>query len=306
MHETFLRILHRADSNSPDISVCPYHEVAEFSPGVVERLIKLDILREIAPATGVRCDECEENCWIEPTFHDLPKGRVAYYSCNRNEQVGGFFVELDRFRQWELNFAGLANLMAKAIKPTGGIKEDVTGRIWFLGTVVRDGQTRDVFLARGLAWADGGVVVGQASRLQAAKGPIILVPERLPATDLFGEKPTTVRSLAELSSVTARTFKVNSDRLFCPDADLDIAPDAMKTEALTEIEIDILEALASSHGKTMIQVEISAAAGYSRSAIQDGLKRLQKLGMIAKPAGTKRKGFALTERGLAVVKASGQ
>ena len=72
------------------------------------------------------------------------------------------------------------------------------------------------------------------------------------------------------------------------------------------IEMDILEALASNRGKTMIQVEISVAAGYSRSAIQDGLKRRQKLGLIATPAGTKRKGFALTERGLAVVNASGQ
>ena len=185
MHETFLRILHRADSNSPDISVYPYHEVAEFSPGVVERLIKLDILREIAPATGVRCDECEENCWIEPTFHDLPNGRVAYYSCNRNEEVGGFFVGLDRFRLWECHFAGLAALVAKAIKATSGIKEDVTGRIWFLGTVLRVSQTRDVFLVRGLTWPDAANVIGQAKRFQAAKGPIILVPERLPAGGLF-------------------------------------------------------------------------------------------------------------------------
>ena len=305
MHETFLRILSRADANSSGINVYPYHEISEFSPGALDRFVQLGILREIAPSTGVRCDECEENCWIEPTFHDLPKGRVAYYSCNRNEQVGGFFVELDRFRQWELNFAGLANLMAKAIKPTGGIKEDVSGRIWFLGTVVRDQDATDIFLARGLIWPDAADVLRQASRLQAAKGPIIIVSAKLPSVEIFGEKPPTVRSLAELATVTARTFKVDMARLLCSDVAL-VATQGEHTEALTEIEIDILETLASNHSKTMIQVEISAAAGYSRSAIQDGLKRLHKLRLIAKPAGTKRKGFALTQRGSALAKASGQ
>ncbi len=114
MRETLLRILSRADWDSPGVNVYPYHEVAEFPPGVLDRLVKLGVLREIASATGVRCDECGENCWIEPVLHDSPKGPVAYYSCNRNEDVGGFFVEMDRFRLWECHFASLAGLVAKA------------------------------------------------------------------------------------------------------------------------------------------------------------------------------------------------
>lgn len=305
MHETFLRILSRADANSSGINVYPYYEVAASEPGVLNRFVQLYILREIAPATGIRCDECEENCWIEPVFHTLPNGRVAYYSCNRNEQIGGFFVELDRFRQWELNFAGLANLVTKMIKATGGIEEDAAGRIWFLGTVVQDQEARDIFLARGLTWPDAADVVGQATRLQAAKGPIILVPAKLPSMEIFGEMPPTVRSLAELATVTARTFKVDIKRLLCRDADLSVPQGNLETEALTEMEIDILESLATNHGKTMIQVQISEAAGYSRSAIQGSLQRLQKLGLIAKPAGTKRKGFALTEKGFGAVNHSG-
>ena len=199
--------------------------------------------------------------------------------------------------------------MSKAIKATGGIKEDATGRVWFLGTVMQDGEARDVFLARGLTWSDTAEVFEQAARLQASKGPIVIVPEKLPATDLFGDKPTTVRSLAEIAMVTARTFKVDIARLFCSDAALvgtQDQPAGEQTEAVSMIEMEVLKALAGKPSQAMVQVDIVAETGFSRTAVKDGLRRLRRLGLIAKPEGTKRKGFALTEKGLVLVKASGQ
>lgn len=307
MRKTFVKLLRRADWDWPGACVYADWQIEEFARGALDRLIKLGIIKEGPPGRRVRCDKCAEGCRIEPVIRDLPAGPIGYYVCKQNEEVGGFVVEKARFRRWEFQFQGLATLVAKTIKVTGGIKEDVADRIAFLGTVIQHGKGRDVFLARGLTWSDTAEVLKRATRLQAAKGPIIIVPERLPAKELFRGTATMVRSLAEIATVTARTFKVDTARLLCSDVALVVTqgePTAEQTEAVSVIEMDILEALASNSGKTMIQVEISTAAGYSRSAIQDGLKRLRRLGLIAKPSGTKRKGFALTEKGLVLVNAS--
>ncbi len=69
--------------------------------------------------------------------------------------------------------------------------------------------------------------------------------------------------------------------------------------ALTESELAVLEAMASSVSKTMLLIDITTVAGYGKSATQAALKRLRSLGLVAKPAGMQRKGDAITAEGRA-------
>ena len=76
------------------------------------------------------------------------------------------------------------------------------------------------------------------------------------------------------------------------------APDTSSPPALAKAEKDVLQAVAECPRETMLVIEISGAAGYSRNTSQKCLARLLKMGMVHRPCGP-RKGYAVTERGLA-------
>ncbi|MBT3202464.1 MAG: DNA-binding response regulator [Phycisphaerales bacterium] len=67
---------------------------------------------------------------------------------------------------------------------------------------------------------------------------------------------------------------------------------------LTRPEHDILQALGESPHETMLQVDVIAAAGYSKHVTAQALRRLRKVGFVRRPHGP-RKGDTLTVEGRA-------
>ena len=80
-------------------------ETADWPEGKLEELIAAGIIREIEHAKGIVCDECEENCYIEPNICTNPEtGKaVGVFACTRNPDIGRIEVDLNRLRQWRIN-----------------------------------------------------------------------------------------------------------------------------------------------------------------------------------------------------------
>lgn len=207
------RILKRADFL--DGSTFSADEVARWPLGALDHLLAVGLIREIAPADGLVCDECEEACWIKPEPREDPRTgkRVGRYFCRTNEDLGPFTVDLERLRQWEVSSAGLSEAVARAISATGGVQAVVPDRVYWLGRVVLEGKSREVFFCRGLAWSDGAAVLAQAKRLTAAKASIVIVPAVPPPEESWNGREPTVRPLTEIASLTSTGLAILMEHL---------------------------------------------------------------------------------------------
>ncbi len=82
-----------------------FDELQGWPAGDVARAIDGGVLREIEPAKGLICDECDRQCYVEIDRRTNPDTReaVGVYLCSDEEEPGGqFTVDLQRLRQWEI------------------------------------------------------------------------------------------------------------------------------------------------------------------------------------------------------------
>lgn len=96
----------------PDADVISADEVADWPEGKLDELVLAGIIREIPPATGVVCDECENNCYVEPNIRTNPETDEAtgVFVCTRNPDIGRIEVDVERFRRWGVNKKKLSRL----------------------------------------------------------------------------------------------------------------------------------------------------------------------------------------------------
>jgi len=216
-NKTLHHILGRWDLPQEGRDVICFDDFHSYPAGTKKELISLGLIQEVEPATTVECFECEQGCFIEPVWHDLSTGRKAYYACQGNDEISGFFIEPERFRQWRFAMEQLAKLVAESIGAQGGVTVDVPDRVFFLGRINRGTDMREVFLAGGLTHNDAADVVGRASRLQAAVAPAVISTCQLPPSEFWqGLRPSVV-SLAEIATVGEDGFKVDVTPLFCQE-----------------------------------------------------------------------------------------
>lgn len=88
-----------------DSEIITADEVADWPEGKLDELVSEGILNEIQHASGVVCDQCQENCPIEPDRRTIPKiGKaVGVFVCTRNPDIGRIEVDLNRLRQWRID-----------------------------------------------------------------------------------------------------------------------------------------------------------------------------------------------------------
>ena len=88
----------------PDADIIAADEIADWPDGRFEELVSERILTEIEHAMGVVCNQCEENCYIEPTIRTYPDGSktVGVFVCTRNPDIGRIEIDLNRLRQWRI------------------------------------------------------------------------------------------------------------------------------------------------------------------------------------------------------------
>jgi len=174
-------------------------EVAKWPPGVLDRLLAAGLVREIAHANGVVCDQCEDACWIEPESRERPDTgkRVGVYFCP-HEDVGRFEVSLDRLKCWEVHWADMAAAVAKSLFVASSVEEIVPGRLCCLGRIAYADKSLEVFLGRGMAWSDAASVFGCVPRLQAANPTVVLVPAVTPTPARWCRSAVPLTEIARL------------------------------------------------------------------------------------------------------------
>lgn len=88
-----------------DADIVTGDEMRDWPDGKLNELVVAGILTEIEPANGIVCDECEENCYIEPDIRAIPDTgtTIGVFVCPQNPDIGRFEVDLSRLRQWRIN-----------------------------------------------------------------------------------------------------------------------------------------------------------------------------------------------------------
>jgi len=96
----------------PEADIISADEAADWPTGKLDQLVEAGVLAEIQHSKGVVCNECEENCFIEPNIRTNPNTGEAtgIFVCTRNPDIGRIEVDLDRLRQWQINSEKLASL----------------------------------------------------------------------------------------------------------------------------------------------------------------------------------------------------
>jgi len=170
--------------------------------GDLDRLVTAGLVRETQAASSVVCDACDLGHVEEIVFIDTPAdaGVRAYIRCPDNGRVR---VPIDRLRQWEVDFSGLAGALATALVRDGAAEDLVESRVWFIGKAVFAARSRDVFLARGLSWPDAPGVIAQASRLASSGTPLVLVAGAVPPATVWGANVPPVLPLSAILALRA-------------------------------------------------------------------------------------------------------
>jgi hypothetical protein len=135
-------------------------------------------------------------------------------------------------------------------------------------------------------FSSGGRTLDRAIKKVVAARRRMVEPGRARAT------PAPADSAASQEAVAAPTTATASS------GPAPLARDSAPSGALTEVQLNILEAMAKSPHKTMFQADIIEAGGYGKHATRQCLQRLKQLGLVHHPQGN-RKGLAVTDAGRA-------
>jgi DNA-binding CsgD family transcriptional regulator len=89
----------------PEADIIAADEVAEWPDGKIDELVSQEILTEVEPAKGAVCNECEENCFIEPNLRTYPDDgkTIGIFVCTRNPDIGRIEVDLNRLKRWRID-----------------------------------------------------------------------------------------------------------------------------------------------------------------------------------------------------------
>ena len=172
--DTLSLILKRADA--PIEPVFKYDEARLWPEGDLELMVKLGLLREIAPAKSVECDGCEEACIEDVEIIDGPKeGQVrAYVVCRRRDDIGRIEVASERLRRWAFDQVRLAAHVKVLTNALGLMEEVIPERLWWLGDSHINNQRVGIFIAFGVTQPDARGLFRKAGRLKECALPLVL------------------------------------------------------------------------------------------------------------------------------------
>lgn len=162
-------VLKRAEL-SPE-AIFTADEVAQWPEGAVERFVSVGFLKETSYARSIECDGCEQACIEEVEF----VGECAYVICHQRDDIGRVPVPLDRLYKWKVDMPVLAQKIAIELGIRSSIKEVESDRLWSLGSFQIKQCRVDIFLARGINWADATKVFLQSEQIGDCSTPIVLV-----------------------------------------------------------------------------------------------------------------------------------
>jgi hypothetical protein len=109
----------------PGADIVTGDEVRNWPDGKLQELLAERILQEIEPGTTVVCDQCDEQCSVEPQRRTDPQtGRVVgVHICMRETAGGRIEIDLDRLRRWRINRRKLAQMGYRKGKPGALVRQ---------------------------------------------------------------------------------------------------------------------------------------------------------------------------------------
>lgn len=174
----------------------------------MEAFEAMGVIASDGHAEEIVYDGCEHDCTIVNSGfqkHPDDSGRsICVHRCLNG--CGRVILEAQDFEQWRFSLLGLAKAVRSAIGASGGVIEDVPGRVVLVGTASVAGSVAEVFLGYGLARPDTAEVVASATRLVAAEHPVVLS---------VGVKPGNIWSVGKrpMTAVLAEHVRLGSGGL---------------------------------------------------------------------------------------------
>lgn len=183
------------DTPSP---VWPDAEVRRWLTNVRELLVQHGLVVEAGRLDHIACPDCPDG-HVEEVFERLgADGRLrCYIPCPLSLRVE---IPPATLRRWTLDVEKTVAAVASAMSIQARPSAIIPGRLWRLGKTQWQGVSREVLLARGLAWEDGQIV---ARRVGTGGRPIVLVADQVPPTDLWPGRVPAVVLLSRVASLGA-------------------------------------------------------------------------------------------------------
>ncbi len=136
-------------------------EVWRWPTGVLDTLLHLGVLVSAEEASWIRCPECGEH-WEEIVSGDGPGDSTPLFI--RCPEVLRIEVTQQHRRQWRPDLSALVRMLAASLNLTGKPQEIVPARLWRLGRLTWNKESRDVLFVRGLRWQDAELPRAQIVR----------------------------------------------------------------------------------------------------------------------------------------------
>jgi len=127
-------------------------EVLRWPNKVLETLTELGILVRAEDADLIRCPECGDH-WEEVIAQDGSEGSTRLY-IHCPEVLRVEVLHCHR-QQWRPDLSALMRFLASSLNLTGKPQELFPERLWRLGRLTWNKESRDVLFVRGLQWPDG-------------------------------------------------------------------------------------------------------------------------------------------------------
>ena len=173
-------------------------------PSVREILDRLGFLNAGPTTRFATCPECEDGHVEE--YEALPNAqdeKTFFIPCPVHERV-----EVDRksLMQTTISFQPLVDLLADGFDVNGNVQEIVPGRLWNVGRATLVGQSRPVWMARGLCLRDS---LDWACKLPTGKSPVVFVAGTQPSLSLHPLSPGQIIELHSVVSLDENRLTLN-------------------------------------------------------------------------------------------------
>ncbi len=198
--------------------VWPDAEIRRWPADVLERLVQQGLVVEAGQLDRVACPDCPDGHVEEIIERRGADSRLrCYIPCPQSLRVE---ISPAALRRWTLDVEKVVAAVASAMSMQARPSAIIPGRLWRLGKTRWQGVSREVLLARGLAWADGQTIprhVGTGGR------PIVLVADQAPLAELWPGRLPAVIVLSRVASLGATGIDVDVTHMMMLVKDADAA-----------------------------------------------------------------------------------
>jgi hypothetical protein len=206
-------------------------EVCRWPTGVLGTLMDLGVLVSAEDASSIRCPECGEH-WEEIITGDGPGDSTPLFI--RCPEVLRIEVTQHHRRQWRPDLSALVVMLASSLNLTGKPQELVSQRLWRLGRLTWNKESRDVLFVRGLRWPDSELSRSVSVRQRKP----ILISSTYAMPDDFWRTPPPQLVLRNIAWFTDR-FEIDVEEVAACIADASKKAVESSSFAITEEELKL-------------------------------------------------------------------